>query len=73
MKNLINYGLNKVRFPNALKVGARVRARITLAAVDEVAGGLQVTEVYTAEIEGEAKPVCVAQTIMRYHFQGGAQ
>lgn len=68
VKNVINYGLNKVRFPNALKVGARVRARVALAAVDEVSGGLQVTEVYTAEIEGEAKPACVAETIMRYYF-----
>ena len=43
-------------------------ARVTLAAVDEVAGGLQVTEIYTAEIEGEAKPACIAETIMRYYF-----
>lgn len=68
VKNVINYGLNKVRFPNALKVGSRVRARVSLAAVDEVKGGLQVTEIYTAEIEGEAKPACVAEAIMRYYF-----
>ncbi|MEM7404122.1 MAG: MaoC family dehydratase [Pseudomonadota bacterium] len=68
VKNVINYGLNKVRFPNALKVGARVRARVTLAGVEEVSGGLQVTEVYMAEIEGETKPACVAEAIMRYYF-----
>ena len=68
VKNVINYGLNKVRFPNALKSGARVRARVTLANIEEVKGGVQVTEVYTAEVEGEAKPACVAEAIMRWYF-----
>ena len=68
VKNVINYGLNKVRFPNALKAGSRMRARVSLVAVDEVKGGIQVTETFTAEIEGEDKPACVAEAIMRYYF-----
>jgi acyl dehydratase len=68
VKNVINYGLNKVRFPNALKSGARVRARVTLAGIEEVKGGVQVTEIYTAEVEGEDKPACVAEAIMRWYF-----
>jgi acyl dehydratase len=62
----INYGLNRVRFPAPLPVGSRVRADVTCAAVDEVAGGLQVTLAVTFEREGGSKPVCVAELLLRY-------
>lgn len=65
---VINYGINKLRFPNAVRVGARVRARCTLAAVEPVAGGLQTTENVAFEIENEAKPACVAELLMRLYF-----
>ena len=68
VRNVINYGINKLRFPNAVRVGARMRARVTLEAVEEVSGGLQVTELYTAEVEGSSKPACVAEMIMRLYF-----
>ena len=69
VKRVINYGINKTRFPNSVKVGARVRARCTVAAVEEVKGGMQVTETYTLEIEGEAKPACVGDVVLRYYFE----
>jgi acyl dehydratase len=62
----INYGLNKVRFPAPLPVGSRVRASVACAAVDDVAGGKQVTYGVTFEREGGAKPVCVAELLLRY-------
>jgi acyl dehydratase len=65
---VINYGLDKLRFPNAVKVGSKVRARCLLLKVEEVAGGLQLTEQYTVEIAGQAKPACVAEAIMRAYF-----
>jgi acyl dehydratase len=65
---VINYGLEKLRFPNAVRVGSRVRARCVLVKVEPVAGGLQLTEQYTVEIEGETKPACVAEAIMRAYF-----
>ena len=68
VKRVINYGINKLRFPNAVKVGARVRARCTLAAVEPIPGGLQVTENVSIEIENEAKPACAAELIMRLYF-----
>lgn len=68
VRSVINYGINKLRFPNAVKVGAKVRARCTLAAVEEVQGALQVTETCTIEIENEAKPACVAELVMRFYF-----
>ena len=68
VRNVINYGINKLRFPSAVRVGARLRARVTIEAVEEVSGGLQVTEQYTAEVEGSSKPACVAEVITRVYF-----
>jgi len=63
----LNYGYNRVRFPAPLPVGSRVRMRATLAAVEEIAGGAQVTIVQTFEREGADKPVCVAESVARVY------
>ena len=68
VRQVINYGLDKLRFPSAVVVGSRIRARCVLQKVEPVTGGLQVTEQYTVEIEGQAKPACVAKAIMRLYF-----
>jgi len=62
---VMNYGLNKVRFPAPLPVGSKVRMRAKLNSVDEVSGGAQLTTELTFEREGEDKPVCVAESLMR--------
>jgi len=61
----VNYGLNKVRFPAPVPVGSRVRARLTLQAVEDIPGGAQMTWLVTIEREGSDKPVCVAESISR--------
>ncbi len=62
----INYGLDRVRFPAPVKVGARVRARSELLQVERVAANtLQLKRKVTVEIEGEEKPGCVAETLVR--------
>ena len=63
----VNYGLNKVRFPSPVPVGSKVRAKATLAQVDEIAGGLQYTLAVTIEREGGDKPVCVAEPVYRVY------
>jgi acyl dehydratase len=69
VRTVINYGINKLRFVNAVKVGARVRGRSKLVALEEVkGGGLQLTEEFTVEIDGESKPACVAEVVMRLYF-----
>jgi acyl dehydratase len=63
----INYGLNKVRFVSPVRVGSKVRGRFALQSYDVVAGGAQLTVVATIEMEGSAKPACVAESItVRY-------
>ncbi|MYM87821.1 MaoC family dehydratase [Rugamonas sp. FT82W] len=61
----LNYGLNKVRFPAPVPVGSRVRARLTIAAIDDIADGAQILWGVVIEREGGAKPVCVAEFVMR--------
>jgi acyl dehydratase len=68
IRQVINYGANKVRFPNAVRVGSRVRCHVVVLGVEDVPGGLQMTEHFTVEIEGETKPACVAELIMRLYF-----
>ena len=69
MKMGVNYGSDKVRFPNAVKVGARVRGSGELIAAEKTKdGGVQATIRVTVEIEGESRPGCVADTISRYYF-----
>jgi len=63
----INYGLNRVRFIAPVRVGARVRLRAELLAVEELGvAAIQATQRCTIEIEGESRPACVAETILRY-------
>ena len=59
----INYGSDKVRFINMVRVGKRVRMRQKLIGAEAKAGGMQLKNECTIEIEGEAKPACIAETI----------
>ena len=63
----VNYGCGKVRFPSPVPVGAKVRGGFTVDAVDEIAGGVQVTLTGTIEVVDAPKPACVAQVVYRYY------
>ncbi|MFC5665234.1 MaoC family dehydratase [Kitasatospora misakiensis] len=63
----VNYGLNKVRFPSPVRVGAKVRAHGVIASVTEVKGGAEVTVDLTVEIDGQPKPAVVAQAVYRFY------
>jgi acyl dehydratase len=64
----VNYGLNKVRFPSPVPVGAKLRLGATLAGVEDIAGGAQVSVNLSFEVEGQDKPACVAEVVFRYYF-----
>jgi acyl dehydratase len=66
MKMGVNYGYNKIRFPAPVPVGSRIRIGATLQDVQDVPGGLQVQLDFVWEIEGGAKPACVAEMLLRY-------
>jgi acyl dehydratase len=61
----INYGLNRVRFAAPVRVGSRLRAHFKLLSFEPLEGGAQLTVQATFEIEGQAKPACVAESVSR--------
>ena len=60
---MINYGLNKLRFPAAMPVGGRIRMHLRLDTVEDVPGGVMLTSKFLFECEGREKPVCVAEAL----------
>jgi acyl dehydratase len=66
----VNYGLNKLRFPSPLPAGDRVRMRMAVGGVDDIAGGAQATMNLTFEREGGDKPVAVAESVVRLYQAG---
>jgi acyl dehydratase len=63
---MLNYGLNKVRFPSPVPSGSKIRARATLAAFDAIPGGAQLAVDILVERQDGGKPACVAQLVLRY-------
>ena len=66
VKLALNYGLDRVRFISPVPSGSRVRVSSVLAEVAEVAGGLQLKNTVTVELEGSEKPACVAEALVRF-------
>lgn len=64
---VVNYGLNKVRFPAPVPVGSRLRATAMLTDAKAVDGGVQAEVTTTIEIDGGAKPACVAASVVRIY------
>ncbi|MFH8729033.1 MaoC family dehydratase [Streptomyces termitum] len=64
----VNYGLEKVRFPSPVRVGARIRLHGAVGTVTEVKGdGVQMPLTFTVEVEGGEKPACVAEAVYRHY------
>jgi acyl dehydratase len=64
----VNYGLEKVRFPSPVKVGAKIRLAAKVVSVEDVAGnGVQSTFDFTVEVDGSDKPACVARPVYRHY------
>ena len=64
-KLVVNYGLNRVRFPSPVRAGQRIRAHFAPAAMEDIPGGVQLTWTVTIEAEGSEKPACVAESVSR--------
>ena len=63
----INYGLNKVRFPSAMPVGAEFRGQGEVVDVTEIDGGVQLTAAFTIEVKGAGRPAVAAECLFRYY------
>jgi acyl dehydratase len=62
----INYGVDKVRFPSPVRVGARIRARSEVVSATEIEGGAQVVNRITIEQDGSPKPAAIVDSVSRY-------
>ena len=63
----LNYGLNRVRFVSPVPSGSRIRARVALAKVEDMADSVQAIWNVTIERDGGDKPAVVAEWIVRYY------
>ena len=63
----VNYGADKIRFPAPVPVGSKLRLGAKLLDVTDVAGGIQMKMEFTFEVEGAAKPSCVAEVLFRLY------
>ena len=63
----VNYGTNRVRFPAPVPVGSRLQARFKLLAFEPIDGGAQLIIEATVQRDGHAKPVCVAEQVVRQY------
>jgi acyl dehydratase len=63
----VNYGLNRVRFPAAVQVDSRIRARVSLLALKELSDSTEAALAVRIECEQPEKPCCVAEWIVRYY------
>ncbi|MFV0306228.1 MAG: MaoC family dehydratase [Desertimonas sp.] len=63
----VNYGADKIRFPAPVPVGSNLRLGAKLLAVDDIAGGIQMKMEFSFEVEGAAKPSCVAEVLFRLY------
>jgi len=64
---VVNYGVDRVRFPAPLPVGAKVRAEVSLLALRDFAGGVQATIHLEYRVADQEKPCCVADVLLRYY------
>ncbi len=64
----INYGLNHVRFPAPVSAGSKIRAHFTVQSVKDVSNAVEAVFFVNVEVQGEVKPCCVAEWIVRYYF-----
>lgn len=63
----VNYGLNRVRFPSAVRAGTRIRAHVKVGDLKELTDSTEATLMVLVEAEGAEKPCCVAEWVVRYY------
>ncbi len=67
LRMAVNYGLNRLRFVTPVRSGQRIRGVFRLVEVSPVSGGYQATWEITVEIEGEPRPACIAEMLLRWY------
>jgi acyl dehydratase len=66
-REVVNYGLDKVRFPTPVPAGSWLRLSASIAEVTTVGHAVQAVIDAVIELENADKPACVAQPVFRYY------
>jgi acyl dehydratase len=66
-RRAINYGLNRVRFPSAVRAGSQIRGRFAMAAFKDLGDAIELVLSVTVECEGSDKPACIAEWVVRHY------
>ncbi|GAA5033432.1 acyl dehydratase [Marivirga lumbricoides] len=69
LKMMINYGIEKLKFNNAVKVGSEVRLSAKLNSIIDLRGVCKAQIDIVMEVKGEKKPAYSASLIFLYHFE----
>ena len=64
----VNYGLNRVRFPSAVRTDSKIRVRFTLQSLKDAPDALEAVFIASVEVQGSDKPCCVAEWVVRYYI-----
>ena len=64
----VNYGLNRVRFPSAVRADSKVRVRFILQSLKDVSDALEAVFDTRVEVQGSDEPCCVAEWVVRYYI-----
>ena len=64
----VNYGLNRVRFPSAVRADSKIRVRFILQSLKDVPDALEAVFDARVEVQGSDKPCCVAEWVVRYYI-----
>lgn len=67
VRTSVNYGLNRVRFPSPVPVNSRLRGHFKLLSFEAINGGAQLIFEVSIERDGQDKPVCVAESVVRHY------
>jgi acyl dehydratase len=67
IRHVINYGVNRVRFPAPVRAGAKIRAKVALQSVKELPDCVEAIFAVTIEAEAAQKPSCAAECVIRYY------
>lgn len=64
---IVNYGLNRVRFPAPVPADSKIRARFTLQSLKDAGNAREATFSVIVEVQSQPKPCCVAEWVIRYY------
>ena len=68
LKMEINYGIEKLRFAQAVKVDSEVRLKVSLASIVNLRGVTKANIALTLEVKDEKKPAFTGEVVFLYHF-----